>query len=155
MKERMVSELDLNILNVLEKEGRISFSEVGERVGLSKTPCWNRVTALKENHSILGYQANLDPAKLGLHIRALVHVVVDFHQYQAFEQAILEHKNVRACHAVTGEFDYVIEILAKDMLAFDTLLRDELSQIPGVTRFNTSLSTRVIKDNSPYTDMLR
>ena len=74
---------------------------------------------------------------------------------KAFEQAILAHSNVRSCHAVTGEFDYVIEILSKDIQAFDSLLRDELSQLPGVTRFNTSLSTRVIKDNSPYTDMLK
>ena len=152
-KERNLDDIDIRILSALEKDGRMSFSALGENIGLSKTPCWNRVKELSDNNVILGYSANLNPAAIGLNIRALVHVVVDFDHYQAFERAILEHSAVRSCHAVTGEFDYVLEILSQDIDTFDTLLRAELSQIPGVQRFNTSISTRMVKSAGRYTDM--
>ncbi|WP_340678942.1 Lrp/AsnC family transcriptional regulator [Paraglaciecola sp.] len=142
------------LLRNLEIEGRLSFAALGERLGLSKTPCWNKVSELQKNGTIEGYSARINPAKLGLAIRALVHVVVNFGHYKAFEQAIIEHANVRSCHAVTGEYDYVLEILACDIQAFDQLLRENLSQLPGVERFNTAISTRMVKQDGPYTQML-
>lgn len=145
---------DKKIVAGLERDGRISFSLLGEHVGISKTPCWNRVKSLQEQGIITGYSALIDPSKIGLKIRALVHVVVDFDQYKAFEKGINQHKSVRSCHAVTGEFDYVLEVLAKDVDHFDQLLRGELSRLPGVMRFNTSISTRMVKQNGQYSDML-
>lgn len=153
-KERKLDKVDKSIVNALEKDGRISFAALGEKVGLSKTPCWNRVKELSTDGIIEGFSANLHPPALGLHVRALVHVVVDFDHYLAFENAILNHASVRSCHAVTGDFDYVLEILASDINSFDHLLRVELSQIPGVQRFNTSISTRMVKTQGPYSDML-
>lgn len=153
IKERTLDKVDLKIVTELEQDGRMSFSALGESVGLSKTPCWNRVKDLYHSGVIEGYSANLNPTALGLHVRALVHVVVDFDHYQAFEQAIVEHDSVRSCHAVTGEFDYVLEILSQNINSFDQLLRAELSQIPGVQRFNTSISTRMVKAAGQYTKM--
>jgi Lrp/AsnC family transcriptional regulator, leucine-responsive regulatory protein len=146
--------VEQRILQQLELDGRLSYAALGEQVGLSKTPCWNRVSELHKNGTIEGYGARLNPDKLGLSIRALVHVVVDFSHYKAFEQAIIAHANVRSCHAVTGEYDYVLEILAADIQAFDHLLRENLSQLPGVKRFNTAISTRMVKSDGPYTKML-
>jgi Lrp/AsnC family leucine-responsive transcriptional regulator len=145
---------DLQIIGLLEQNGRLSFAAVGEQIGLSKTPCWSRVQQLTEQGVIAGYAATINPNKLGLQVRALVHVIVDFSVYQAFEQAIVAHKAIRACHAVTGEFDYVLEVLAADINDFDSLLRVQLSQLPGVQRFNTALSTRVVKQDGPYSAML-
>jgi Lrp/AsnC family leucine-responsive transcriptional regulator len=142
------------ILHNLEVDGRLSFSALGERLGLSKTPCWNKVSELQKNGTIEGYSARVNPSKLGLTIRALVHVVVNFSHYKEFELAIVAHSNVRSCQAVTGEYDYVLEILACDIQAFDQLLRENLSQLPGVERFNTAISTRMVKQNGPYTQML-
>lgn len=150
----MLSKTDLQLLAKLEEDARISFASLGEEVGLSKTPCWNRVKALQEKGVIKGYRTQLDPQALALHIRALVHVVVDFERYQAFEAAIVAHPAIRECHAVTGDFDYVLEILAADIQAFDTLLRADLSRLPGVQRFTTSISTRMVKEQGPYTAML-
>jgi Lrp/AsnC family leucine-responsive transcriptional regulator len=149
----MLDELDLKIIAELETDGRISFSALSETVGLSKTPCWNRVKALAEKGVIQGYSADIEPSALGLAIRALVHVVVDFEHYQEFEGAILAHKAVRSCQAVTGEFDYVLEILASDIGAFDHLLRADLSRLPGVQRFNTAISTRMVKARGAYSIM--
>ena len=61
---------------------------------------------------------------------------------------------MRSCHAVTGDSDYVLEILASDIEAFDELLRAQLSRLPGVQRFNTAISTRMVKNNGPYAAML-
>ena len=153
-KEQKPDKVDLKIVAALERDGRMSFSALGESIGLSKTPCWNRVRDLCQSGIIEGYSANLNPTGLGLNVRALVHVVVDFDHYRAFEQAIVAHQAVRSCHAVTGEFDYVLEILSRDINSFDQLLRAELSQIPGVERFNTSISTRMVKSAGMYSDML-
>lgn len=145
---------DLQIVHRLEQEGRLSFATLGESIGLSKTPCWNRVQSLQQQNVILGFHANVNPAALGLNIRALVHVVIDFEQHQRFEDAICQHPSIRSCHAVTGEFDYVLEILAKDVNDFDQLLRVNLSRLPGVMRFNTSISTRMVKQNGLYSQMV-
>ncbi|WJG09626.1 Lrp/AsnC family transcriptional regulator [Aliiglaciecola sp. LCG003] len=145
---------DKHIISKLEQDARLSYAALGESIGLSKTPCWNRVKHLQQANIITGFAAQIDPCALGLSVRALVHVVIDFEQYQKFEQAIIAHNFVRSCHAVTGEFDYVLEILAKDINDFDKLLRVELSRIPGVLRFNTSISTRMVKQNGLYTSML-
>jgi Lrp/AsnC family leucine-responsive transcriptional regulator len=87
-------------------------------------------------------------------LHALVHAVVDFQQYQAFEQAIQAHPNVRACHAVTGDFDYVLEIYAQDMAAFDELLRANLPSLPGVRRFTTAIATRTVKAGGAFSEMV-
>jgi Lrp/AsnC family transcriptional regulator, leucine-responsive regulatory protein len=150
----MAKSLDLKILQALEQDGRMSFASLADSIGLSKTPCWNRVNELQQRGCIAGYSANISALKIGLQVRALVHVVVDFSQYQAFEQAIIAHPNVRSCHAVTGDYDYVLEVLATDIASFDLLLRKQLSQIPGVERFNSAISTRLVKTDAPYTAML-
>ncbi len=150
----MMDDLDLRILGILEEDGRISFAALGDRVGLSKTPCWSRVKELEASGVIESYGAQVTPEAIGLGIRALVHIVVGFDEYERFEQAIIEHQSVRCCHAVTGEYDYVLEILAPDMAALDELLRNNLSRLPGVTRFNTSITTRMIKSAGSYSSMI-
>jgi Lrp/AsnC family leucine-responsive transcriptional regulator len=153
MAGKDVDATDKRILACLEQDGRMSFATLAEHVGLSKTPCWNRVNDLLKEGVIEGYSTRIAPQKLGLEIKALVHVVIDFTYYQDFEQAIVAHPNVRSCHAVTGEYDYVMEILASDIQAFDQLLRENLSQLPGVERFNTAISTRIVKRDAPFTLM--
>ena len=149
-----MDKVDLKILQLLEDDGRLSFAALGEAVGLSKTPCWNRVRDLEASGVIEGYGARISAEAIGLGIRALVHVVVAFDRYEAFEAAILKHASVRGCHAVTGEYDYILEVLAPDMTALDELLRTDLSRLPGVTRFNTSITTRMIKSGSSYSSMV-
>ncbi|WP_342806527.1 Lrp/AsnC family transcriptional regulator [Alteromonas sp. M12] len=149
-----MNDKDKQIVSKLEEDGRLSFATLGDSIGLSKTPCWNRVKALQQKQIITGFSAILSPQAMGLNIRALVNVVIDIGQHQKFEQAIIEHASIRSCHAITGEFDYVLEILAKDITDFDELLRVDLSKLPGVLRFNTSITTRLVKQNGHYSKML-
>jgi Lrp/AsnC family leucine-responsive transcriptional regulator len=145
MKNIVLDDLDLHIIRLLEEDGRQSFSLLGEKIGLSKTPCWNRVNRLQTAGVIEGYGARINPEKLGLEVRAIVQVIVEFADYKAFEQAVNKHRSIYWCQAITGEFDYIMEVLADNIAELDSLLREELSGLPGVHRFTTSISTRVIK----------
>ncbi|WP_352109289.1 Lrp/AsnC family transcriptional regulator [Glaciecola sp. XM2] len=154
MDKVALSKQDKAILTLIEQDGRMSFSALAERVGLSKTPCWNRVKALENSGLIHAYKAQLNASALGLEIRAFVHVVVNFEQSEAFEQAVLAHSHILRCEAVTGDFDYLLEIAAQNMPRLDVLLRKELSKLPGIARFSTSISTREVKNEPHFMPLL-
>jgi Lrp/AsnC family leucine-responsive transcriptional regulator len=145
MEQINLDAIDLKIIALLEADARISFAELAEQVALSKTPCWKRVKALEEAGIIRGYGARLDPARLGFSLEAFVQVSIDNEQSHAFEAAVLRHPLIRRCHATTGEADYLLHIIATDMVALDDLLREGISRLPGVRRTVTSMSTRAIK----------
>lgn len=137
--------IDREILAILEEEGRLSFAELGERVGLSKSPCWKRVQALEEAGIIKGYRASIDHARLGASTLAFAHISIAFEKHEAFERAIVAHPCVLDCHATVGEADYVLRLLTRDLAALDEFLRHELWRFPGVIRFTTTLTMRTIK----------
>lgn len=140
-----MDQIDRKIIHTLEADARISFAALSEEVSLSKTPCWARVKALEEQGVIRGYRAELDTVHLGLLLEAFVQVSIDFERSEAFEAAVKRHPLIRRCHATTGEADYLLHILAKDMSGLDTLLREEICRLPGVKRSVTSMVTREIK----------
>lgn len=136
-----------SILAILEREGRISFSELGQRVGLSKTSCWKRVRALEADGIVSGYRAVIDADRIGLGVRAMVQLTVAFGQNDAFVKAVGETPAIRSCYAVTGDVDYILFICATSIAALDALLRDDLRSLPGVERFSTSLQLDTIKED--------
>jgi Lrp/AsnC family leucine-responsive transcriptional regulator len=148
MERNRLSGTDEKIIALLETDARISFADLAEQVALSKTPCWKRVKALEESGVIQGYAARLDPAKLGFSLEAFIQVSIDFEQSHAFEAAVRRHPLIRRCHATTGEADYLLHVIATDMVALDELLRDGISRLPGVKRTVTSMSTRAIKTDT-------
>lgn len=137
--------IDVRILTELERDGRLSFTELGERVGLSKSPCWNRVQSHEANGVISGYHADLNMAKLGLDTLAFVHVTVAFEKHDQFETAVNDHPLIVACHATVGDADYLLQVVTRSMLRLDEFLRSELWRLPGVERFTTTISMRTIK----------
>ena len=141
----MLDALDRKIVAALERDARISFGELAEEVGLSKTPCWKRVKALEEAGIIRGYSTRIDPASIGFGIEAFIQVSIDFEVSDAFEAAVQRHPLIRRCHATTGEADYLLQIVTVDMMALDRMLREELSRLPGVRRTITSMAMREIK----------
>ena len=143
-----MDQIDRKIIRTLESDARISYAALADVVALSKTPCWSRVKALETAGVIRGYRADLDPSLLGFGLEAFVQVSIDFEQSDAFEAAVKRHPLIRRCHATTGEADYLLDILAKDMATLDTLLRDEICRLPGIRRTITSMVTREIKSET-------
>lgn len=140
---------DRAILVELEKDSRQSFGAVADKVGLSKTPCWNRVQSLERQGVIAGYPAAIDPYAIGLRLSAFVDVSVEFAQHPAFEEAVIEHPAILNCYTTAGDGDYLLHIITSDVEALDSLLRRELSRLPGVHRFATTICMKTIKRGAP------
>jgi Lrp/AsnC family leucine-responsive transcriptional regulator len=142
----MLDPIDEKILRVLEKDARVSFNELAEQVGLSKTPSWARVRELERQKIITAYRAEIDPARVGLALHAFVQVTISGPKAGEFERAIVHHPSVLECYTTAGQGDYLLHILVPGIEALDTLLREEISRMPGVERLVTTVGMKTIKD---------
>ena len=137
---------DQRILAELQKGGRLSVTDLAERIGLSVSPCHRRVRALEQSGAIRGYRAELDPAALGLKFSALVFITLregDRRAVDAFEQAVAQVPQVLQAQRLFGDPDYLLHVITRDLPAFRQLYDDHLSALPGVQRLT---STLVMKD---------
>lgn len=151
----MLTRLDESILTHLESDGRMSFADLGEKIGLSKSPCWKRVQSLEAQGIIQGYRAMIDAKALGLETEAFVQVRVQFEHHAAFESKVKEHPHILSCHATVGATDYILSVLCRSMSDLDQFLRHDLRNFPGVERFTTTLAMRAIKDHGRLSAMLK
>lgn len=147
--------LDWKIIDALEQNGRQSFAELGEAVGLSKSPCWSRVRSLEEKGIIAGYAARLNPAEMGLAVQSFVEVRISLDAHTEFEAAVMAHPAVVECHTTAGDSDYMLKIFAKSVDHLDELLRHDLSKLPGVHRLATVVCLKTIKQQGRITDWAR
>ena len=145
--------LDLAILKSLEANARLSFAELADTQGMSKTPIWKRVKALEESGVIEAYEARLSPKALGFGLSAFVEVVLDIDASDAFEMAVARHPAVWRCHATTGDADYLLQLFARDIDDMDRLIRADIARFPGVRRTSTTVVTRLIKDRQSLADL--
>lgn len=143
---------DRHILEVLQKDGRISNQELADRIGLSPSPCLRRVRALEESGLISGYRALLDAKKLGLSLMALIHISMDRHtpeRFANFEQSVAELPEVMECLLVTGQdADYQLKVVVRDMDAFQALLLEKITRIEGVSGVHSSFVLRRVVDKT-------
>ncbi|GAA2683345.1 Lrp/AsnC family transcriptional regulator [Streptomyces lunalinharesii] len=135
-----MDEVDRAIVAVLEQEGRISNSELAARVGLSPSPCLRRVRQLEETGVIRGYRAVVDPAAVGRGLRVFAGVRLARHvraDVAAFESAVMQLAEVRACHHITGSFDYLLHVEVADLAAYEDFHASQLASLPGVATVNS------------------
>jgi Lrp/AsnC family leucine-responsive transcriptional regulator len=154
-KQNEMDKIDHRILTSLEEDARQSFAELGEQVGLSKTPCWQRVRELERSGVIRGYRAEIDRAQLGLQVEAFVHVTLSSVQHVEFEAAVLRHPAVMQCFTTAGHADYLMHVLVAGISELDSLLRMEISQMPGVQRIETTVCLKTIKHRTSILGCLR
>lgn len=143
---------DMQILRALQLDGRISNQDLADSIGLSPSPCLRRVKALEESGVIIGYNALLDAKKLGLTLMALIHISMDQHtpeRFNNFEQKIAEIPEVLECLLITGQSaDYQLKVLVKDMDGFQELLLNRITRITGVTGVHSSFVLRRVVDKT-------
>ncbi len=142
---------DRRILDILQRDGRISNQALADRIGLSPSPSLRRVKALETAGIILGYHAELDARKLGYRLMALIHISMERHtaeQFDAFEAAIERLPEVQECLLITGqEADYQLKVVVQDMDAYQDLLLNRITRIPGVTGVHSSFVLRRVVDH--------
>ena len=143
---------DRRILEVLQVEGRISNQELAERIGLSASPCLRRVRTLEDTGITVGYRALLDARRLGLTLLALVHISMDRHtpeRFENFEQSVRSLPEVLECLLITGqEADYQLKVIVRDMDAYQTLLLNKITRIEGVSGVHSSFVLRRVVDKT-------
>lgn len=146
-----IDELDAEdraILRMLQGDGRMSNARLAESLSMSETPCWRRLKRLEASGLIAGYQANLNRQALGFGVLALVQLSFASHTDDAparFEAAIQDIPEILSCHNVTGEADYFLQIVSKDLESYGNFVTDVLRKLPGVTSMRSSLSLREVK----------
>jgi DNA-binding Lrp family transcriptional regulator len=140
-----IDDIDRVILRHLQAEGRITNVDLATRTGLTAPPCLRRVRALEENGTILGYHADLDPVALGYGITVFVMVSLRSQaeaDLRAFEDHCAALPQVRECHMLNGEIDFILKVVAHDLQEFQTFLTSTLTPAPNVESVKTSFVIR-------------
>jgi len=132
---RELDRIDRNILRTLQQNGRISFVELGDSVGLSTSPCLERVRRLEQAGYITGYTAVLNPTLLDAGLLVYVEISLEYTTpdiFERFRDAVKFIPQVLECHLVSGEFDFLLKVRIADMTAYRELLGEILHRLPGV-----------------------
>jgi Lrp/AsnC family leucine-responsive transcriptional regulator len=145
-----LDKFDLAILRVLQDNARASLNEIGAAVGLSSTPCWNRIKRMETAGVIRGYTVNIDPAALGFMDTVIVHVTLESHSEETlyeFGRALAQIPEVMEAFLVSGDYDYYIRIAVRDTRDYERLLREQLYRIPGIRHSKSSFVLRRLKES--------
>ena len=148
METNQLDRASLQILEALQADARLSTPALAEQVGLSATPVWRRVKELEDRGVIRGQVVLVDREKVGLSILVLAHVSLVRHSEGAveqFEQLSAARREIIECHAITGEADYVIKVVAADMKAYDQFLQQYIFKLPGVSSVRSNVVLREVK----------
>ncbi len=136
-KEKTLDRIDRRILRELQRDGRLPFVELAERVGLSTSPCLERVRKLEREGWISGYHARLAADRLGAGLLVFVEISLDYTRggekvFEDFRRAVTRWPEIQECHLVSGDFDYLLKIRIADMAAYRELLGEIVRDLPGV-----------------------
>ena len=144
-----LDDFDRKILAILRKDGRITFTDLARQVGLSKTPCQQRVRRLVENGVISGFAAILDPAKVGLDHVAFAEVRLSDTREAAlreFNAAVRRIAEIEECHMIASSFDYLLKVRTSDMRRYRTVLGEKISSLPHVANTSTFVVMETVRE---------
>ena len=143
--------LDRAIVGALLEDGRLSQVELAERIPLSPTAIARRIRALEDRGVIKGYQARVSRQALGLNITVFVQIGLTSQSedlLRAFEGAVVKAPSIVSCHLMSGEDDYLVTIMARDIADFERIHKEQLSRLPGVSRLKSSFALRDVINRS-------
>lgn len=143
-----LDQIDRRILRDLQDNGRMTNVELARRAGISAPPCLRRVRALEEAGFILGYHADLDPKALDFNVTVFAQVGLSSQaesDLEAFEEQVRSWPEVRECHMLAGEADFLLKVVAADWDAYQHFLTEKLTPAPNVSHVKSALSIRPTK----------
>jgi len=158
MNEIDLDALDRAILGALLEDGRQSQVELAERIPLSATAIARRIRALEEKGVIQGYQARISRQALGLGMTVIVHIGLTSQNedlLEAFEKAVASAPSVVSCNLMSGEDDYLLTVMARDLADYERIHKEQLARLPGVARLKSSFALREVANKAlPATCLL-
>ncbi|QET00924.1 MULTISPECIES: Lrp/AsnC ligand binding domain-containing protein [Cupriavidus] len=146
---RSLDKLDRRILTLLQSDGRMSMKDLAEAVGLTITPCIERVKRLERDGVIMGYYARLNPTLLGSGLLVFVEISLGNkagNMFDKFRREVLRIPEVLECHLVSGDFDYLIKARIREIAEYRRLLGDILLQLPGAAQSKSYVVMEEIKE---------
>jgi len=153
MNSAPVDKMDAKILHLLAQDGRMSWRDLADRIGLSLTPTLRRVRRLEEAGIISGYSARFDEQRLGFGITMYVMVTLEKQTEETlkvFERRVADVPEIMSCYLMTGEADYILRIVVSDLQSYQRFMLDVLTRIPGVSRIQSALAIKpVFQRNAP------
>ena len=152
MLERL-DKVDIAISERLQRDGRLSNVKLAEQLSLSEASCWRKQKRLEECGVIEGYQAILNRRKLGLGVMAFVQISCSDHSEEAtekFEKFIASAPQVLSCHNTTGEADFLLQVVARDLDSYSRFVEKVLRKLPGVLSIRSNLSLREMKTTQRF-----
>jgi len=148
MSEIPIDRVDREILRVLQDDAELSAAAVGEKVGLSQSPCWRRIQRLKEEGLIQGQMMKFDRKKLGFDVMVFAQVKLTAHgrsQVPAFAETIRQFPEVQECHLVLGNIDFLLRIVARDIEEYERFFFDKLSHLAEIQEVHSNIVLSEIK----------
>lgn len=149
--DRSLDEADMRILRVLQREPALTIAELGERVGLSHTPCWRRVKQMEESGVIQGRAVVLDPEALGFEVSVFCLVRLKQHDEDTlneFEEAARRLPEILQCYSLAGENDYVLRVLVRSVRDYEQVVKVSLLHLPHVSHVQSNFALREVKNTS-------
>lgn len=146
-----LDEFDRKIIAILGRDGRMTYTELAQRVGLSKTPCQQRVKRLVDSGLITGFRAIVDPAKLGLDHVAFTEVKLSDTREEALKQfntAVRQIPEVEECHMIASSFDYLLKVRTPDIRRYRIVLGEKISSLPHVASTSTFVAMETICESA-------
>ena len=146
-----LDEFDRKIIAILGRDGRMTFTELAQHVGLSKTPCQQRVKRLVDSGLITGFRAIVDPAKLGLDHVAFTEVKLSDTREEAlrrFNEAVRRIPEVEECHMIASSFDYLLKVRTPDIRRYRIVLGEKISSLPHVASTSTFVAMETICESA-------
>ena len=145
--------MDVKILRELQINADLSMQELGDRVGLSHTPCWRRVKRLQDSGVIKRKVTLLDPEQLHLAVNVFVHVTLRNHQENGltlFEESVQAVPEIVECYTVSGDRDFLLRVVVADVAAYEQLLKRVLINLPGVDNLSSTFALSQVKYTTEY-----
>jgi Lrp/AsnC family leucine-responsive transcriptional regulator len=146
-----LDEFDRKILELLRQDGRVTFTDLARKVGLSKTPCQQRVRRLVESGVIVGFRAIVDPKKVGLDHVAFTEVKLSDTREAAlgeFNAAVRQIPEVEECHMIASSFDYLLKVRTADIRRYRWVLGEKISSLPHVASTSTFVAMETVSESA-------
>jgi DNA-binding Lrp family transcriptional regulator len=157
MKLRDIDALDRAIIRALLENGRLSQVQLAEQVPLSPTAIARRIRALEDDGVIAGYEARINGEALGFSMTVIVRISLKNQSEEllnAFEKAVAAVPSVVSCYLMSGDDDYMLTVIARDLAEYERVLKEQLARLPGIARLNSSFVLRKVSDK-PLIDQFR